>query len=615
MNNDLNDVIRTNLSRQYQVCAALVCASILSFSSTASATRADALLQIDLNRTSVIEKIVESWKGEIPAAQIGSFRRKLTGLRADRLLAANLSGSFDGVLEVVDRSEVAERNLSAIALNTAGADSAKSLGELDRDLAYTPITPCTIVDTRSAGGIISAGTARAFDAINVGGNFATQGGSSTSDCAIPAGAKAIATSVSIFNATANGYITLYPQGDALPFSVTALFNNSAAVPNNDTSAIIPLCTVNCAAGKEFNYYTAGSATNVLVNVVGYFMPPNRNGNGLRILGSGSRPSSVNGAAGNTATGDGITISGGGITSNTSACEDLPSGGRRTCANITEANFSTIGGGYAHEISSNAEIATIAGGEGNTVKAVGGSIGGGYQNSAYGGNSSIAGGFRNYTGGNASTVGGGSSNVSTGVASTIPGGRGNVASGDDSFAAGRRAKATLPGQFVWADSNDVDFNPTAQGSFGAAASNTFHVRATGGVRFVTGIDVNGGITTGCFVSPAGTGWSCTSDRNLKESVRLVSPGNILERLVAMPVTTWSIIGSDVRQMGPMAQDFYKSFNLGTTDRAINSIDAQGVAFAAIQGLNQKLNEQNKAKDKTIAAMQRELTAIKKKLGLQ
>jgi phage shock protein A len=40
---------------------------------------------------------------------------------------------------------------------------------------------------------------------------------------------------------------------------------------------------------------------------------------------------------------------------------------------------------------------------------------------------------------------------------------------------------------------------------------------------------------------------------------------------------------------MAQDFKAAFNLGNDDKRITSIDADGVALAAIQGLNQKLNE--------------------------
>jgi hypothetical protein len=104
---------------------------------------------------------------------------------------------------------------------------------------------------------------------------------------------------------------------------------------------------------------------------------------------------------------------------------------------------------------------------------------------------------------------------------------------------------------------------------------------------------------------------------------------------MPVATWSMVGSSVRQMGPMSQDFKSAFGLGSTDTHINSVDAQGVAFAAIQGLNQKLvaesaalKAEGKAKDakmaaqgreivtlqKTNDAILRELAAIKKKLGL-
>jgi len=40
---------------------------------------------------------------------------------------------------------------------------------------------------------------------------------------------------------------------------------------------------------------------------------------------------------------------------------------------------------------------------------------------------------------------------------------------------------------------------------------------------------------------------------------------------------------------MAQDFYSAFNVGTDDKHIAPIDEGGVALAAIQALNQKLEE--------------------------
>jgi hypothetical protein len=40
---------------------------------------------------------------------------------------------------------------------------------------------------------------------------------------------------------------------------------------------------------------------------------------------------------------------------------------------------------------------------------------------------------------------------------------------------------------------------------------------------------------------------------------------------------------------MAQDFKAAFGVGETDTGISAVDADGVALAAIQGLNQKLQQ--------------------------
>jgi hypothetical protein len=44
------------------------------------------------------------------------------------------------------------------------------------------------------------------------------------------------------------------------------------------------------------------------------------------------------------------------------------------------------------------------------------------------------------------------------------------------------------------------------------------------------------------------------------------------------------------MGAMAQDFHAAFGLGETELGINTLDADGVALAAIQGLNAKVDAQ-------------------------
>ena len=57
---------------------------------------------------------------------------------------------------------------------------------------------------------------------------------------------------------------------------------------------------------------------------------------------------------------------------------------------------------------------------------------------------------------------------------------------------------------------------------------------------------------------------------------------------------------------MAQDFHAAFGLGSSDTTITTIDTEGVALAAIQGLDQKLEE----KEARIATLERELAQLKK-----
>ena len=282
----------------------------------------------------------------------------------------------------------------------------------------------------------------------------------------------------------------------------------------------------------------------------------------------------------------------------------------TAANL-EGNTISGGGGneragslFANSIVGTSRFSTIAGGTGHTITSVdGGTISGGKINTVIGLYGTVIGGFQNYAGAALATVLGGDQNAATGVSSA---------------AAGHRAKADKTGAFVWADSVDQDFKSSVIWPV-AGGADSFSVRATGGVTFVTKVNTTTGATLAeCYLqgSPAvlTSGWTCTSDRNAKERIMAISPQRVLESLVTMPVSEWSMIGSTMRQIGPMAQDFYRAFGLGDSDKAINSINAQGVAFAAIQGLNLKLADQVKTKDSEITKLKARLVAIEKKLGL-
>lgn len=103
---------------------------------------------------------------------------------------------------------------------------------------------------------------------------------------------------------------------------------------------------------------------------------------------------------------------------------------------------------------------------------------------------------------------------------------------------------------------------------------------------------------------------TSDRNAKTDFIPVEPETVLARVLALPISEWHYKHQpDVRHIGPMAQDFYAAFAVGRDERHIASVDADGVALAAIQGLNQKLETEGRAKDARIAELDRELRELR------
>jgi trimeric autotransporter adhesin len=103
----------------------------------------------------------------------------------------------------------------------------------------------------------------------------------------------------------------------------------------------------------------------------------------------------------------------------------------------------------------------------------------------------------------------------------------------------------------------------------------------------------------------------SDRNLKQDFVPVKPREILQQAVLLPISSWSYRSEGVPHIGPMAQDFYAAFGLGADDKHIATIDADGVALAAIQGLNQKV-EDLQAEVQQRAAENAELKARVEKL---
>jgi hypothetical protein len=238
----------------------------------------------------------------------------------------------------------------------------------------------------------------------------------------------------------------------------------------------------------------------------------------------------------------------------------------------------------------AKYTTVAGGQGNSATGNSATVSGGTSNNASKMYATVSGGNYSSATANAATVCGGFHNQASGDSATVAGGRENVAAGGKSFAAGYRAKvaASHEGTFLFADSSQADFP--------SAAANEFAVRAPGGARVITGAAgprSPGG--TGVALPAGGGAWSSLSDRNAKTNFATIAGGSILERLANLSIQSWNYRTQDasVRHIGPTAQDFYAAFQVGEDDRHISTVDADGVALAAIQELyrlNQKQNQQ-------------------------
>lgn len=282
---------------------------------------------------------------------------------------------------------------------------------------------------------------------------------------------------------------------------------------------------------------------------------------------------IGGGGSNQAAGHAATVSGGGLNIASESYATVSGGSNNEATNyyttigggldnIASRDYGTVGGGYNNQASQ--ELTTVSGGGNNQADGEKATVGGG--------NGNIASGF-------GATVSGGSSNQATGGYATVPGGYGNIAQGDNTLAAGQRALATHDGSTIFSDSLASVFN--------SIRNNEFAVRCTGGVRFYT----NWGPNIGVYVLPGSSTWTSFSDRNIKDNFSQVDGRDTLEHLVSIPIETWNYKTQDpsIRHMGPMAQDFYAAFGLGADERHIGTVDADGVALAAIQGLYELVKE--------------------------
>lgn len=129
---------------------------------------------------------------------------------------------------------------------------------------YVPLpTPCRVVDTRNAVGMLSPGTVREYQVAGSGSNFASQGGTS-GGCGVPAGIGAFELSVTALTPTGAGFLRVSPNDGSNPTS--AFLNYSASASSTNTGSV----TASTIETKGLAVRNLGADTHLLVDVQGYY---------------------------------------------------------------------------------------------------------------------------------------------------------------------------------------------------------------------------------------------------------------------------------------------------------------------------------------------------------
>jgi hypothetical protein len=124
------------------------------------------------------------------------------------------------------------------------------------NLAFYPVTPCRIADTRSlpgpfGGPSMGAGQTRSFAILSA-------------FCGIPATAQAYALNMTVVPSGALSFLTTWPAGQSQPF-VSTLNSLTGSVTAN--AAIVP-----AGSNGAINVYVTNQ-TDVIIDINGYFAPP------------------------------------------------------------------------------------------------------------------------------------------------------------------------------------------------------------------------------------------------------------------------------------------------------------------------------------------------------
>ncbi|MCU1498800.1 MAG: hypothetical protein JWM47_2753 [Acidimicrobiales bacterium] len=156
--------------------------------------------------------------------------------------------------------------VNAWANQAEGPGGVKALGGGTTESKFVPVEPCRVVDTRVGAPAPNVHQERNFQVRGTGPAFAAQGGKADG-CGIPATANAVEVTITGVDPVAVGFLRAYPGAEP-----DATFLNYSPALNATNTGTIKLCDALICV-SDLRYILSGGATDVVVEVQGYYTQP------------------------------------------------------------------------------------------------------------------------------------------------------------------------------------------------------------------------------------------------------------------------------------------------------------------------------------------------------
>jgi hypothetical protein len=235
-------------------------------------------------RAAITRDLIARWRPAVDKRPEGG------GARWARILAAAVNAAQpENVLRATTATSVDEvhdmlnghvPNAPASVSNAIGngAVAPQTLGSTTNDLVYTPLPNgrCRVADSRVIAAPLGAGVTRAL-LLEEMASYTAQGGDGTyangngsTNCGMPILASAYALSVTLLSPAGNGVFKV------MPFNAPPQIGNSILFNAGDFGANGDLIVKNCrGCSNDISINSSGASVHYVIDVIGYFMPPQR----------------------------------------------------------------------------------------------------------------------------------------------------------------------------------------------------------------------------------------------------------------------------------------------------------------------------------------------------